>query len=536
MVSAESMRSRPGDGERPPPARDIELSNRERDDLLNAYARIFRSQRAADRVLDRIGFPRERRPPFTEASALDAWGEIFFDLDNGILPGGLPYWRLLDAAIGPYPTHGVLQPLAVRHGLIAPGAAAEPGHAADVVQPPQPSGRASGTQVPSGPTPAEMTRSNACHIIIRADGEDDRERVQEALEQLGLGPREVWSTANAVSYRLDTADASGTRRRLERAGANLGWTLVAPGQPDYLIPSLFIRGPDGRQFRIEDAPAQQTVGNVAAEVVDQYPSGFADASRPTVVDHVRGDGERRRLGSEETLHQAGIQDGDNLQVGFQATAGAVNPMDRQDALFRVRNEMEAYAAAHPGFTVTADSALLPMRYQVSFTALSWAPAAVPGDDPEMVTRHLVEIALGPEFPLTAPMVTWRSPIFHPNVAPMYETAQRRMNKEHQGRVCLGLLAESYQPSLSFGDLCQTLTDLASYRNYGLVERRVGADGKEEVVPNVYDAAAKAWVEDHPELIVQIGGVDPRTLDPSSQLKDPPHRYPNVIKPYPEPVQ
>jgi ubiquitin-protein ligase len=269
---------------------------------------------------------------------------------------------------------------------------------------------------------------------------------------------------------------------------------------------------------------------VAAEVSRQYPAGFADASRPTVVDHVAGDGQRRRLGSEETLHQAGVQDGDNLQVAFQATAGAVNPMDRQDALFRVRNELRAYSKAHQGFAVAVDSPLLPMRYQVSFTALSWAPSRQPGDDPELVERHVVEIALGPEFPLKAPRVAWRSPIFHPNVAPMYDTAQRQVAKQARGLVCLGLLAESYQPSLSFHELCQMLVDMASYRNYSLVERRINADGREVIVNNVYDAVAKAWVEDNPHRIVEIGGVDPRLLDPRGHGRAGHPRYPNVIGP------
>jgi ubiquitin-protein ligase len=542
VASTEGLKSGTRDEERrPPPPDDIALSDQERDDLLNACARICNSQRATDRILDRIGFPRERRPLFTDGSALDAWSDIFFDLDNGILPGGVPYWRLLEAGIRVYPTQPVLRPLARRHGLIEPdpvqtsgdAAAAAPPAAQPAVAPADSSPGQVAAGAPGRVTvgaPGQVAVPDACHLIVRAEGEDDRQRAVAMLAELGLAPREVWSTAYAVSYRLNTADAPSARRRLEEANTGLGWTLVPAGEPDYLINSLYVSGPDGRRFLIQDAPAQQSVGNIATEVVHQYPRGFADASRPTVVDHVGEGGQRRRLGSEETLHEAGIQDGDNLAVGFQATAGAVNPLDRQDALFRVRNELAAYAAAHPGFAVTADSALLPMAYQVSFTALSWAPSPVPGGEPELVKRHLVEITLGPEFPLTAPQVTWRSPIFHPNVAPMYDTPERRIAKESRGQVCLGLLAESFQPSLSFGDLCQTLVDLAGYRNYGLVERQVAADGTERVVPNVYDAVAKAWVEANPDRIVQIGGVDPRLLDPRFHGRGPQSHYPNVIGP------
>ena len=494
------MRSASDDGERQAPLQDLPLAAEERDDLLRVCAQIFRHRAAADRVLDRIGFPREMRPTFTEGASLDAWSGIFEDLDNGVLPGGVPYWRLLSAIVGPYPTNPTARGIAQRHGLIEPDATAEPVNAPGAPQAPQ---RSSTAQAPH-------QNAGAWHIIVRADTEDDRQKVREILDGLGFGPTEVWSTANAVSYRLTVTDASGVRRGLEQSGIRFGWTLVAPDEPDYLIPSLYIQGPDGRQFLIEDAPAQQTVANVAAEVVDQYPSGFAGAARPTVVDLDRP-GARRRLGSDETLHDAGIVDGDHLHVGFQATAGAVNPVDRQDALYRVRNEITNFAATHDGVTVKADSALLPMRYQLSFTAPGWAPPSAAGGQPELITRHLVEIALGPEFPLEPPVVTWRSRIFHPNVMPMYQTPQRQIAKEMQGKVCLGVLAESYQPAMSFEDLCQTLIDMASYRNYGLQDIKIGADGQPKIVGNAVDGVAAVWAERNPERIEQVGGVNPAKL-------------------------
>ncbi len=528
MGSAEAVRPGADEGDdRFPPARDIELSNADRDDLLSECARLFSEERAAYRVLDRIGFNRAQRPSFTGVTPIDFWSDVFFQLDSGALPPGHPpYWLLISAVLRPYATNRVFRPLAQRYGIIPPDPAGDntelagPGNA-QASQPPGPA-------YPPGVTAPGTAPPDACHLIVRLGNEDERQRTQATLSGLGLGPQEVWSTPNAVSYRLNSADASGIRRRLEET--SLGWTLVPPGQPDYLIPHIFVSGPDGRRWQIDDAPAQQSVGNVAAEVVEQYPRGFDRSGRPTVVDHVGDDGERRRLGSDETLHEAGIQDGDNLQVGFQATAGAVNPLDRQDALFRVRNELLEYARAHPGFSVSADSALLPMVYEVSFTAASWQPPSIPGGEPEPVHRHRVEIELGPEFPITPPRVTWLSKIFHPNVAPMYDTPDRQGSRLTGGMVCLGLLAESYQPSLSFGELCQILVDLAGYRNYGLVERVTGPDGQVEIRPNVYDAAAKAWVEAHPERILEIGGVDPALVDPgSTRPASQPHRYRNAIR-------
>ena len=159
------------------------------------------------------------------------------------------------------------------------------------------------------------------------------------LAAQGFSPQEMWSTISAVSFRLNQADQNLVRERLVTR-PDLGWTLVPPGQPDYLLRQLFVEGPDGRRFRLSDVPVQSTIGSVATEVVDQYPEGLPGADRPTVVDHVGPDGAGRRTNPDNTLHEEGIRENDQLRVGFQRTA-AVNPLDRRDALFGVLNQLQA---------------------------------------------------------------------------------------------------------------------------------------------------------------------------------------------------
>ncbi len=530
----------PGAGEqespaRRPPDRDIPLTDDDLDELLDQFTTTFRNQNAAERAVRRIGFPSVAVPGFV--NAYDFWSEVFREVENGILDSTAPNWELLMCGLRVYPRNATFRRLGLRHGLIQEGerqqADPEPA-AARTQQSPSTaptgaeaaatSGARQGTE---GPALQQLPEAGGtCHVIVRAGSEDERNDVYKLLTGLGLAPAEAWSTANAVSFRLSSTDVRAVRRLLD--GTNIGWTLVPPGVPDYLIARLYVDGPDGRQFRIDDAPAQQTMGNIASEIIEnQYPGNFA-GGRQAVVDHVDDRGTRRRVHEEDTLHDAGIQDGDQLRVGFQATAGAVNPLDRQDAIFRVRKQMRDYAAGHPGFTVQVDSDLLPMAYLVSFSAPSWAPPAEPGGPMRRTDHHEVEIELGPEFPITPPRVVWRSPVFHPNVAPMYDTPQRRMEKENRGIVCLGLLQKSYQPAMNFEELCQILVDMAGYRNYSLIERVVHPDGHVELLPNVYDAEARTWVEENPERIREIGGIDPETLGKGEPRERTERRYPNVI--------
>lgn len=518
MASAEFLNG-PLEPEAAGPAAQSEIPITQEDlfRLQDVLASIYRTDKEAAGILDRIGFPRGRRPNFVGAKPDDTWAEIFVDLANGVVAS--PYRQLLTIAVRVYSANVDLVDLARRYGILPSAAAAAP--AASVPAPqavPQPAVAA--TTPAAAPPEGERT----CHVIVRADSEDDRRAAATALTALGLRPRELWSTAHAVSFRVDSDQPDVVRDGLRET--LLGWTVVAPGQPDYLLHQLFVEGPDGRKFLVSDAPAQQRNRDVAAEVVDHYGSRFAEDTRATVIDHVQADGQGRRLDPDATLHDSGIRDGDRMRVGFETTAGAVNPLDRQDALYRVRNEIVAYAQSHPGFSVSADSALLPTEFEVEFEQLSFGPPAVPGGEPSEITRHVVLIQLGPEFPETAPEVYWLTPVFHPNVFPNYDCEQSRAYAQSKGLVCLGLLAESYQPSLSFESLCQMLVDMAGFRNYSLFEPtgELGPDGNPRVRGNFYDRNAAQWVEENQDRIAAINGS---IIAPAP--RDTP-RYPNLVEP------
>ena len=513
---------------------DIELAPEDTIAFLTEAARVYGDQAAMELVLLAVGFPRENVPVMV--NPLNAWQEIFHEFDNGI--ADQPYRRLLVRALTVYRSNRVFRDLGRRY-LGGAAAGTEPQHGPERAQP-QPTAPPAQT-APTAPAPAPAPTTaprqptntaapptppaadHACHVIVRVGEDDDRRRAEDVLHGLGLDPLLVWMTAHAASFRVATADPEALRRLLERT--DLGWTLVPPGQHDYLLHVLYVDGPDGRRFRLTDAPAHQSVGNVAGEILGQYPP-FRDSTRPTVVDQVDAEGQGHRLDPEETLHDAGVRDGDRLRVGFQATAGAVNPRDREDALYRVRNQITAYAEAREGFAVDVNWMPMPTEYVIEFRRRSFAPDPDGGADPVETDRpHRVLIQPGADFPMAPPHVFWLTQIFHPNVYPTYDCELARARPESRGLVCLGALSESYQPSLDFGELCQTLVDMAGFRNYGLMEQtgEVDADGRPRVRADFYDGTAARWVWDHPDRIAAIGGRVPARRGPERS------RYRNVVE-------
>jgi ubiquitin-protein ligase len=75
-----------------------------------------------------------------------------------------------------------------------------------------------------------------------------------------------------------------------------------------------------------------------------------------------------------------------------------------------------------------------------------------GGDGELTVRnlHRCDIYLHLDYPRRPPVVTWLTPIFHPNI----------LGPERNGGVCLG----SWGAAESLADLCMRLRDLVAYRS------------------------------------------------------------------------
>jgi hypothetical protein len=521
MATPESVRRNSRSRSGPRAQADLGMTDSDWYELRSALANVFDSDMAAGDILGRIGFPNGQRPRDWSANSEQAWIQVFTLLEKGLIQ--FPQRNLLSAAVDVYRYNNTFRSLAIRYGLISPDADESAGGnrettgeftATEVMvgeDSEPPAGQRRRSRERSAGVAQEATHDEpepappTCHVIVRAGSEADRAAAAAVLVGLGLEPRDVWATAYATSFEVNSGDAAAVRGRLD--DTDMSWVVVPAGANDYLIRELYVSGPDGRRFRLLDAPSQQTVADVAAGIMAQYGPSFAGQSRPTVVDRVQPDGQGERLAPEQTLHSAGVRDGASLRMGFEATAGAVNPLDHQDALRRMRNQILHFARSRPDMTVRAAPPTLPTQYEISFAQQSFGPPSQQDGPPTEVTHHVIRIQFRTDFPETPPLVFWESPIFHPNIYPMYDSELARRRPLSKGLVCLGRIALSYTPSLSFGELCQTLIDMAAYRNYTVAAPTgvIAADGTEVLSDDYYDPLAARWARDHQAEIKAIGG-------------------------------
>jgi Effector-associated domain 1 len=478
---------------------DIPLTPEDLSLLEGALANIYNTEERATTFLGQIRYPREVVPTWRDGSTpIEYWRRIFEDLDRGVMTA--PYRRLLATALRVYASQPNLMDL--QHRYLDAGQTPAPPPAADA----QPAGtqQAAASQQPPVPAPQEN-----CHLVAWLNAAE-RTALEAWLTEQGLDPRAEWITPTSVSFQVNQANPHDVDRVMS-GRPDINWTVVAPGVPDYVLRYLAVQGPDGRSFQFNDVPSATPVRSVAGELVDQYTGGLPGDDQPTVVEHIGPEGPRR-MNPDSTLAEEGITEGARFRVGFERRAAAVNPLDRRDALFRVRNQLLAYARSRPEFTVVPNSPALPTEYDIEFTQPSFGPPEVPGERPPDISVHQLSIVLPPDFPIVAPRVRWLSDVYHPNVWPTYESKALRDRPYARGLVCLGTLAESYQPSLDFGELCATLVDIAGYRNYSvavLTDDAVdNATGQPMLRGDYYDENAAEWAFSArgQERISLIGGA------------------------------
>lgn len=469
---------------------DVALSPADRRRLLSSLMQAFHTNDRIDSVLEDIGFPAGTRPP-VDGSVEASWRWVLHELETGAIPNG--FRTLLEIVLERYPVNDIWLELYEQYF------------------------RDLGT----GDGSSEPSEQHPClHVMIRADDEPERRGAREYLDAQGLGPTEMWSTNHVTLYSLrpdfGTDDMPLVRERLA-SNHDLEWTVIPPGGPTYLYSHLLVQGPDGRFFRFTDTPAGQTVADLAADTLAQYPDSGSD--RSAVMDHVQRNGQGVRLPPNVTLHEAGVRDGDQFRVGSGGHAGAINPMYHDEALVRAANQIRAFVDTHPTVSMWANAPEFATIYELEFKERSFGPPAESGE-PTEIEEHTVQLEFGADFPQVAPTVFWITPIFHPNIYPNYDCDLARKSPPRQGLVCLGDLTDAYQPALDLGQLCQTLLDVAAFRNYGLVqltgELALGDDGqyREVLKSDFFDPVAAIWVATHQDRIEEITGrkqaATPRT--------------------------
>ncbi len=427
----------------PPPVADGAVLS---PDVLRLLEEYFPDENSIRALLSETGYPVGTLPGFNSARGF--WAAVVVNITRGAYPSPTPIVR---AALDRFPYNPVL-------GSWVAAATAPP--AAPVIVNAQ----------PAAPPPAAdpVADRAATGFLISVTSPRPLQEVHDAalraLRVAGINTPLELGLANDtfVTLILPRANSDQAIQAAARLAAELGLesrrvTVRANNFRDYYFERLLLEGPDQRRFEATNVPASTSAGEMARGVMHNYyrdnnwPTGKNGKPQEAVVTQITPDGKQERLLGDRSLHENRVRNGAVLQVAPQVTAG-VNPVQREEALAKVQAQVMAYAGAHRGFKVRANATQKPTSYRLEFDAPGFAPADGPGP-PRPADHHVVRIDLGPEFSMQAPLVTWQTPVFHPNIDPKY------------GKVCLGILEENYRPGLDFGVLLQMLVDIAGYQNY-----------------------------------------------------------------------
>ncbi len=90
--------------------------------------------------------------------------------------------------------------------------------------------------------------------------------------------------------------------------------------------------------------------------------------------------------------------------------------------------------------------------------------------------HEIHVELGAAYPRLMPTLSWKTPIFHPNIS-------------GGGVVCLGGYGTHWVPSLTLAELCTMLWDMIRYRNFD--------------VNSPYNREAALWIRDQQNISLPV---------------------------------
>ncbi|WP_261567255.1 toll/interleukin-1 receptor domain-containing protein [Frankia gtarii] len=178
---------------------DLRLSREERLDFLREVARVYRTEAAANIVLEAVGIPVERRPAWQNVNPEQWWGEVFQDFDAGIVAS--PYRTLMGVVVRTHPGNETLHRLAVRHGVIKSEDAANEGGRSLVVERPDDRGwdinRSPAHRIDEQrtPRPGRPARPDPATRVFLCHAHQDQEAVRELYHRLHRDGLQPWLDA-----------------------------------------------------------------------------------------------------------------------------------------------------------------------------------------------------------------------------------------------------------------------------------------------------------------------------------------------------
>ena len=433
-------------------------------DVASLMAELYFDEPAARSLLLQIGFPAHRLPPFESAARF--WREALRALEIGVIADGTRY--LIAAAADRFPGNKEVQAL---HAKLT-GAATE------------------GTS-----TLEETTSEGSIPTLMLIGANLPEEFLQVIREQLGSDAVDLLYVSKeqcAVQIPDPGDNAARLQQQLQEimqtyaADAKLQVIYEKPNFRPYLYSGLTVFGPDTTPYLLQSVPATLTPRDIAAAIVQETRAMNDGWGGPvsTVID-AETDSGPERLDPDKSLHENKVKDKGKLRVGTKVPgggpSGSARLATRAEGQQRLLAQIREYGRVNPAFEIVyLDDSELPSRIVVEFMARGFASPenleeflagsermsrdeydALPFEtlEPVPIRHHRLTIELPPLFPASPPFIIWNTPIFHPNIWPGKRPGYRA------GTVFLPQLAEGYEPTLNFADLCQTLVAMASYHEY-----------------------------------------------------------------------
>jgi ubiquitin-protein ligase len=248
---------------------------------------------------------------------------------------------------------------------------------------------------------------------------------------------------------------------------------------------IFVEATSGSRFEAE-VPCGTKLSKLAADFYESQRWPLQDdrgRGQRAVVELVNPDNpdDTKRLNGDVDICEAGVQDGDTLRIFPESIAGAVDANARLTALIADHNDMRTLCERNPRITFTANRSHAPDEYTVTFHYTSFEELLPSSPEPSKRETHTVRIVLRDDYPRSAPIALWQTPIFHPNI------------RQSDGLVCLGALAENYLPGLGLAKVVTMLAEMVQWRNFDAF--------------HPFNQTAADWAADptHWKYILAIGG-------------------------------
>lgn len=183
------------------------------------------------------------------------------------------------------------------------------------------------------------------------------------------------------------------------------------------------------------------------------------------LDHKRSG---KRLGENDTLKGAGVQDDDILTLLPKVIAGAGGGNPRLRRLQSDYERLQRLLAVSNLIRMVTTEGYPPEKYLIELTCRG--VARVNGNQPVYADDHQVGIYLPAGYPTTKPSMKWMTPIFHPNISP-------------NGAVCIG----AWYASKWLDELVYMLAEMVQYKNF------------DDNPTNVLNIEAADWSRQHRHL-------------------------------------